>query len=119
MYSSPSQSVRNSCITRILSQQHTCHDPVGVTNPDGILESWVQLHCRHRFGTHCIQQWLQVSARHPWPIPTCPICRRLIVPAPITSSAPMPYRQKRFSEEQTWLISGSCIALRCAARYRR
>ncbi|KAI1419322.1 hypothetical protein F5Y12DRAFT_267508 [Xylaria sp. FL1777] len=69
-----------------------CHDPVGVTNPEGILESWVHLHCGHKFGTHCIQTWLQESAeRDPHSIPTCPICRTaarhpcghpVILPAP-------------------------------------
>ncbi|GAP87596.2 putative cell cycle checkpoint protein [Rosellinia necatrix] len=53
-----------------------CHDPVGATNPEGILESWVHLHCKHKFGTHCIQTWLEESAeRDPHSIPTCPICR--------------------------------------------
>ncbi|KAI0865864.1 hypothetical protein F4860DRAFT_267931 [Xylaria cubensis] len=53
-----------------------CHDPVGIKNPEGILESWVHLHCNHKFGTHCIQTWLQESAeRDPHSIPSCPICR--------------------------------------------
>ncbi|KAI1197237.1 hypothetical protein F5X97DRAFT_324626 [Nemania serpens] len=53
-----------------------CHDPVGVANPEGILESWVHLHCNHKFGTHCIQTWLEESAeRDPHAIPSCPICR--------------------------------------------
>ncbi|KAI0491003.1 hypothetical protein F4859DRAFT_30750 [Xylaria cf. heliscus] len=53
-----------------------CHDPVGVKNPEGILESWVHLHCNHKFGTHCIQTWLQESAeRDPHSVPSCPICR--------------------------------------------
>ncbi|KAI3334417.1 hypothetical protein F4824DRAFT_215256 [Ustulina deusta] len=81
-----------------------CHDAVGVTNPEGILESWVHLHCGHKFGTHCIQTWLQESAeRDPHSIPTCPICRTtarhpcghpVILPAPrlspFTMWAPMP-----------------------------
>ncbi|KAI0439351.1 hypothetical protein F4803DRAFT_47460 [Xylaria telfairii] len=53
-----------------------CHDPVGVRNPEGVLESWVHLHCNHKFGTHCIQTWLQESAeRDPHSVPSCPICR--------------------------------------------
>ncbi|KAI1753241.1 hypothetical protein F4782DRAFT_87292 [Xylaria castorea] len=53
-----------------------CHDPVGAKNPEGILESWVHLHCNHKFGTHCIQTWLQESAeRDPHSVPSCPICR--------------------------------------------
>ncbi|KAI2643315.1 hypothetical protein GGS21DRAFT_495768 [Xylaria nigripes] len=53
-----------------------CHDPVGLENPEGILESWVHLHCNHKFGTHCIQTWLQESAeRDPHLMPSCPICR--------------------------------------------
>ncbi|KAI1311526.1 hypothetical protein F5Y03DRAFT_309028 [Xylaria venustula] len=53
-----------------------CHDPVGATNPEGILEEWVHLNCGHKFGTHCIQTWLQESAeRDPYSTPTCPICR--------------------------------------------
>ncbi|KAI1827872.1 hypothetical protein F4861DRAFT_292826 [Xylaria intraflava] len=53
-----------------------CHDPVGLENPEGILESWVHLHCNHKFGTQCIQTWLQESAeRDPHSMPSCPICR--------------------------------------------
>ncbi|KAI0457008.1 hypothetical protein F5B21DRAFT_106379 [Xylaria acuta] len=53
-----------------------CHDPVGVKNPEGILESWVHLHCNHKFGSHCIQTWLQESAeRDHHSVPSCPICR--------------------------------------------
>ncbi|KAI3316547.1 hypothetical protein HD806DRAFT_517338 [Xylariaceae sp. AK1471] len=53
-----------------------CHDPVGIETPEGIVESWVHLHCKHKFGTHCIQTWLQESAeRDPHSIPSCPICR--------------------------------------------
>lgn len=53
-----------------------CHDPVGMKNPEGILESWVHLHCNHKFGTQCIQTWLQESAeREPHAVPSCPICR--------------------------------------------
>ncbi|KAI0546609.1 hypothetical protein F4679DRAFT_405525 [Xylaria curta] len=81
-----------------------CHDPVGVKNPEGILESWVHLHCNHKFGTHCIQTWLQESAgRDSHSIPTCPICRTaakhpcghpVVLPThqepPITVWSPMP-----------------------------
>ncbi|XXH00578.1 hypothetical protein Hte_006926 [Hypoxylon texense] len=53
-----------------------CHDPVGLANPEGIVEAWTQLHCGHRFGTHCIQTWLQESLnRDPNASPSCPICR--------------------------------------------
>ncbi|KAI0977571.1 hypothetical protein F4678DRAFT_18880 [Xylaria arbuscula] len=53
-----------------------CHDPVGATNPEGILEEWVNLNCGHKYGSHCIQTWLQESAeRDPYSTPTCPICR--------------------------------------------
>ncbi|KAI0874582.1 hypothetical protein GGS24DRAFT_500654 [Hypoxylon argillaceum] len=53
-----------------------CHDAVGVRNPEGVLESWVHLHCKHKFGTQCIQTWLEESAeRDPHSIPSCPICR--------------------------------------------
>ncbi|KAI4864640.1 hypothetical protein F4820DRAFT_328570 [Hypoxylon rubiginosum] len=53
-----------------------CHDPVGLANPEGIVESWTQLYCGHRFGTHCIQTWLQESLnRDPGASPSCPICR--------------------------------------------
>ncbi|KAI1736693.1 hypothetical protein F4680DRAFT_254122 [Xylaria scruposa] len=81
-----------------------CHDPVGVKNPEGILESWVHLHCNHKFGTHCIQTWLQESVdRDPHSTPTCPICRTaakhpcghpVVLPArrepPITVWSPVP-----------------------------
>ncbi|KAI0814567.1 hypothetical protein GGR55DRAFT_437710 [Xylaria sp. FL0064] len=53
-----------------------CHDPVGLKNPEGVMESWVHLHCGHKFGTQCIQTWLEESAeREPHSVPTCPICR--------------------------------------------
>ncbi|KAI1322505.1 hypothetical protein F5Y16DRAFT_38323 [Xylariaceae sp. FL0255] len=55
-----------------------CHDPVGILNPEGILESWVQLHCGHKFGSHCIQTWLQESAeRDHNSSPCCPLCRTI------------------------------------------
>ncbi|OTB06106.1 hypothetical protein M426DRAFT_21225 [Hypoxylon sp. CI-4A] len=71
-----------------------CHDPVGIANPEGIVESWTSLHCGHKFGTHCIQTWLQESVnREPNTNPSCPICRmvarhpcgHLISPPPFTS----------------------------------
>ncbi|KAI1360028.1 hypothetical protein F5Y08DRAFT_59795 [Xylaria arbuscula] len=53
-----------------------CHDLVGVPNPEGILESWVHLHCGHKFGSSCIQCWVDESAEiHPMQEPSCPICR--------------------------------------------
>ncbi|KAI1260044.1 hypothetical protein F5Y18DRAFT_269907 [Xylariaceae sp. FL1019] len=53
-----------------------CHDPVGIPNPEGIKESWVTLHCQHKFGTKCIQAWLEESAdTDHYNIPTCPMCR--------------------------------------------
>ncbi|CAJ2507414.1 Uu.00g086000.m01.CDS01 [Anthostomella pinea] len=53
-----------------------CHDPVGVPNPEGIIESWTKLHCGHEFGTECIQTWLDESCqRDPNKNPSCPICR--------------------------------------------
>ncbi|KAL7625388.1 hypothetical protein AAE478_004606 [Parahypoxylon ruwenzoriense] len=53
-----------------------CHDPVGIPNPEGIIESWTKLHCGHKFGTHCIQTWLQESInRDEHTNPSCPICR--------------------------------------------
>ncbi|KAI1337503.1 hypothetical protein F5Y15DRAFT_156271 [Xylariaceae sp. FL0016] len=53
-----------------------CHDLVGVANPEGIVEEWTSLHCGHRFGTHCIQTWLEESiVRDPNTSLSCPICR--------------------------------------------
>ncbi|KAI0011094.1 hypothetical protein F4779DRAFT_254585 [Xylariaceae sp. FL0662B] len=53
-----------------------CHDPVGIANPEGVVESWTKLHCGHKFGTHCIQAWLEESvARDQNTTPSCPICR--------------------------------------------
>ncbi|KAI8630205.1 hypothetical protein F5Y19DRAFT_57681 [Xylariaceae sp. FL1651] len=76
-----------------------CHDPVGIANPEGIVESWIHLHCGHKFGTHCIQTWLQESAeRDPHSVPSCPICRSsakhpcghpVIMPAPRPSPFPI------------------------------
>ncbi|KAI1376474.1 hypothetical protein F4677DRAFT_79305 [Hypoxylon crocopeplum] len=71
-----------------------CHDPVGVANPEGIVESWTNLYCGHKFGTHCIQTWLQESInRDQNASPSCPICRttakhpcgHLISPPPFPS----------------------------------
>ncbi|KAI0471869.1 hypothetical protein GGR56DRAFT_95568 [Xylariaceae sp. FL0804] len=72
-----------------------CHDPVGVANPEGVVEAWTGLHCGHRFGTACIQTWLQSSlAREPNANPSCPVCRatakhprcgHLVCPAPLPS----------------------------------
>ncbi|KAI0169627.1 hypothetical protein GGR52DRAFT_475341 [Hypoxylon sp. FL1284] len=53
-----------------------CHDPVGLANPEGLVEAWTKLYCGHRFGTRCIQTWLQESVnRDPSASPSCPICR--------------------------------------------
>ncbi|KAI1491225.1 hypothetical protein F5X96DRAFT_488728 [Biscogniauxia mediterranea] len=55
-----------------------CHDPVGIANPEGIVESWTKLHCGHKFGTHCIQTWLEESVnRDQNTNPSCPICRTI------------------------------------------
>ncbi|KAI2615896.1 hypothetical protein GGR54DRAFT_611447 [Hypoxylon sp. NC1633] len=71
-----------------------CHDPVGIANPEGIVESWTKLYCGHKFGTHCIQTWLQESInRDHYVSPSCPICRttakhpcgHLINPPPFAS----------------------------------
>ncbi|KAK8058432.1 hypothetical protein PG994_008880 [Apiospora phragmitis] len=53
-----------------------CQDPVGIPNPEGITEAWTSLNCGHRFGTVCIQTWLQDSIdRDPNGTPSCPVCR--------------------------------------------
>ncbi|KAK8100383.1 hypothetical protein PG999_010757 [Apiospora kogelbergensis] len=53
-----------------------CQDPVGIPNPEGITEAWTSLNCGHKFGTVCIQTWLQDSLdRDPNGTPSCPICR--------------------------------------------
>ncbi|KAI1772818.1 hypothetical protein F4818DRAFT_125638 [Hypoxylon cercidicola] len=53
-----------------------CHDPVGLANPEGIVEAWTKLYCGHKFGTHCIQTWLQESInRDQNASSSCPICR--------------------------------------------
>ncbi|KAK8065240.1 hypothetical protein PG997_011987 [Apiospora hydei] len=51
-----------------------CQDPVGIPNPEGITEAWTSLKCGHKFGTVCIQTWLQDSIdRDPNGTPSCPI----------------------------------------------
>jgi hypothetical protein len=50
-----------------------CQEPVGKPNPDGITESWSLLPCGHKFGSHCIKQWLGLIAEQK---PCCPVCRR-------------------------------------------
>ncbi|KAI0124133.1 hypothetical protein BJ170DRAFT_598457 [Xylariales sp. AK1849] len=55
-----------------------CHDPVGIPNPENTTESWTTLYCGHRFGTNCIQVWLQESLDRNDPRdpnPSCPVCR--------------------------------------------
>jgi hypothetical protein len=63
-----------------LEECSICHDPVGVPNPEGTVESWTSLHCGHKFGHVCIQTWLQdcLDREDPHnPDPTCPICRNI------------------------------------------
>jgi len=71
-----------------------CHDPVGIETPEGILESWVHLYCGHKFGTHCIQRWLQDSVeRDPHSVPSCPYCRSVAKHPcghPVSIPAPRP-----------------------------
>jgi hypothetical protein len=50
-----------------------CQEPVGQPTLEGIIESWSQLPCGHRFGSHCIKRWLGMTADDQ---PCCPICRR-------------------------------------------
>ncbi|KAH8652165.1 hypothetical protein BX600DRAFT_89198 [Xylariales sp. PMI_506] len=55
-----------------------CHDPVGLPNPESVVESWVSLDCGHQFGNACLQTWLQETLDRKDPLtpdPTCPICR--------------------------------------------
>ncbi|KAK8047169.1 hypothetical protein PG996_015233 [Apiospora saccharicola] len=53
-----------------------CQDPVGIPNPEGTIEAWTSLNCNHKFGTVCIQTWLQDSIdRDPNGTPSCPVCR--------------------------------------------
>ncbi|KAK8135928.1 hypothetical protein PG984_003868 [Apiospora sp. TS-2023a] len=53
-----------------------CQDPVGIPNPEGTTEAWTSLNCNHKFGTVCIQTWLQDSIdRDPNGTPSCPVCR--------------------------------------------
>ncbi|RYP72364.1 hypothetical protein DL769_004473 [Monosporascus sp. CRB-8-3] len=53
-----------------------CHDAVGIANPEGVIESWAELHCGHKFGSNCLQVWLRDSvSRNPNAQPSCPVCR--------------------------------------------
>ncbi|KAK6849945.1 hypothetical protein PG995_013778 [Apiospora arundinis] len=53
-----------------------CQDPVGIPNPEGTIEAWTSLNCGHKFGTVCIQTWLQDSIdRDTNGNPSCPVCR--------------------------------------------
>ncbi|RYP48097.1 hypothetical protein DL768_005950 [Monosporascus sp. mg162] len=53
-----------------------CHDPVGIANPEGVVESWAELHCGHKFGSNCLQVWLRDSVgRNHSAQPSCPVCR--------------------------------------------
>ncbi|KAI5867278.1 hypothetical protein GGS23DRAFT_168646 [Durotheca rogersii] len=98
-----------------------CHDPVGIANPEGIIESWTKLHCGHKFGTHCIQTWLQESIdRDERANPTCPICRttakhpcgHLISPLPLFSSM-------SFADSYDWRLSRPPPAFAPLRRRRR
>lgn len=89
-----------------------CHDPVGVANPEGILESWVHLHCNHKFGTHCIQTWLEESAeRDPHAIPSCPICRSA---AKHPCGHPVVLPALRFSPFHMWGGTGAAHGIHSA-----
>ncbi|KAK0674091.1 hypothetical protein QBC41DRAFT_71282 [Cercophora samala] len=50
-----------------------CSDPIGTENPEGTTETWSELPCGHRFGSHCIKHYLGVVADNR---PACPICRQ-------------------------------------------
>ncbi|KAI1359479.1 hypothetical protein F5Y08DRAFT_78863 [Xylaria arbuscula] len=104
-----------------------CHDPVGVTNPEGILESWVHLQCSHKFGAHCMKTWFQDSAkRDPHSTPTCPICRataRLTLPVPGSSPSPIRALSRLVYCAPRTETDGSAVAEGCVkareARYIR
>ncbi|KAK0626498.1 hypothetical protein B0T14DRAFT_423829 [Immersiella caudata] len=51
-----------------------CQELVGYPNPEGITEDWSSLPCGHRFGGHCIKQYLRIVADDR---PSCPICRQV------------------------------------------
>lgn len=50
-----------------------CTDLVGTENQEGTTETWSELPCGHRFGSHCIKHYLGIVADNR---PTCPICRQ-------------------------------------------
>lgn len=50
-----------------------CQEPVGHRNLEGKTESWSQLPCGHKFGSHCIKRWLGMVGGDK---PCCPICRQ-------------------------------------------
>lgn len=51
-----------------------CREPVGVLRPDKTTEKWSRLPCGHRFGSHCIKRWVNMT-RSDFERPSCPICR--------------------------------------------
>jgi hypothetical protein len=69
-----------------------CQELVGYPNPEGIAEEWSSLPCGHRFGDHCIKQYLRIVADDR---PSCPICRQSayhgcghpVLPTRLTGSA--------------------------------
>ncbi|KXJ93275.1 hypothetical protein Micbo1qcDRAFT_161257 [Microdochium bolleyi] len=86
-----------------LEECSICQDPVGVANPEGQIESMVQLHCGHRFGGRCIVTWIRDSfGAHYNTSPCCPVCRQEIAhacghtllesilrqPAPVSHNSP-------------------------------
>ncbi|RYP69588.1 hypothetical protein DL771_006025 [Monosporascus sp. 5C6A] len=53
-----------------------CQDPVGIANPEGVVESWAELHCGHKFGSNCLRVWLRDSVgRNHSAQASCPVCR--------------------------------------------
>ncbi|KAI0020280.1 hypothetical protein F4780DRAFT_375804 [Xylariomycetidae sp. FL0641] len=86
-----------------------CHDPVGAITPEGIVESWATLHCGHKFGSHCLQTWLEESvARDQITNPSCPVCRAVakhascghpISPAPFPVAAAVHLQQWQYFHE--------------------
>ncbi|KAK4127495.1 hypothetical protein N657DRAFT_687752 [Parathielavia appendiculata] len=51
-----------------------CQEPIGIRNPDGIIEGWSELPCGHRFGSYCIKRYLGIAADDH---PLCPVCRQM------------------------------------------
>lgn len=85
-----------------------CQEPVGQPTPEGTTESWSQLPCGHKFGSHCIKHYLGLVADDR---PSCPVCRQNA-----THACGHPVLPEMIAENQRSKSSGAKAKAKAAAR---